>query len=89
MQVSPKEIIYIRNGLSKATMRNLAASPVAMQRAPTDSLDFAEGDLIHSDPGSISEHRRKARTCRFSRQPAFLLCHSLAHRTLESNVKSN
>ncbi len=31
-----------------------------MQRAPTDALDFAEGDLIHSDSDSLSELRRKA-----------------------------
>ena len=72
LQVSPKEIIYIRNGLSKATMRNLASSPVAMQRAPTDSLDFAEGDLIHSDPESVSDLRRKVSFYSIPLKPAVL-----------------
>ena len=61
VQVSPKEIIYGRNCLSKVTMRGLAASPVVMQRAPTDLSDFAESLLMESGAEGPSQRVRKVR----------------------------
>lgn len=41
-QVAPKEVIFVRNGLSTTTTRNLATPPVPLQLSPTDRSDFAE-----------------------------------------------
>lgn len=41
-QVSPKEVLYARNGLTAATSKKLAAPPTPIQLSPTDPTDFSQ-----------------------------------------------
>lgn len=40
-------------------MRSLAASPVVMQRSPTDLTEFAEHLLINSGAGDLTDQNKK------------------------------